>query len=121
MRGVDTAAHPVAVENGVDGAVLAEAERLLRGQVSVQRLLPGAALAVSHRGRLVLDITAGYADTQRGRPVDSRTLFPLVSWLTWGFPSRRGRSVPPWSKETVKKRRSPRLVIPRARTVAGAT
>ncbi|HKG24952.1 MAG TPA: serine hydrolase domain-containing protein [Thermomicrobiales bacterium] len=33
----------------------------------------------SRDGRLVLDLTAGYADTQRGEVVHSETLFPLFS------------------------------------------
>ncbi len=64
-----------------DGAMeaLAEVERLFRAQLSPQRLHPGAALAVYHRGRLVLDLYGGFADTQRGDAVRANTLFPLFS------------------------------------------
>src|SRR5215471_626992 len=52
---------------------------LFLAQVHVERLHPGAALAVYHRGRLVLDVVVGLADTQRGVPVRSDTLFALRS------------------------------------------
>ena len=58
---------------------LSEIESLFRAQISPERLHPGAALAVYHHGRLVLDLVAGYADTQRGDPVRPDTLFPLFS------------------------------------------
>jgi len=70
---------PVAIDTDVDPAGLAEVERLFRAQLDSQRLHPGAALAVYHRGRIVLDLVAGYADTQRGRPVHPDTLFSLYS------------------------------------------
>jgi CubicO group peptidase (beta-lactamase class C family) len=53
--------------------------RLFHTQLSPLRLFPGAAFAVYHRGRLVLDLTAGYADTQRGEPVHRDSLFPIFS------------------------------------------
>jgi CubicO group peptidase (beta-lactamase class C family) len=61
--------------------VLAEDEikRLFRTHLNPARLHPGAALAVYHRGRLVLDLGEGYADTQRGHQVCSETLFSLYS------------------------------------------
>jgi CubicO group peptidase (beta-lactamase class C family) len=74
-----TASDPIAVEEGVDGTELAEVERRFRAQLKVQRLLPGAVLAVYHRGRLVLDLAEGYADTQSGDCVLHDTLFPLFS------------------------------------------
>lgn len=40
---------------------------------------PGAALAVYHRGQLVLDLVAGLADNQQGRRIESDTLFVLFS------------------------------------------
>jgi CubicO group peptidase (beta-lactamase class C family) len=52
---------------------------LFQAQVAVERLHPGAALAVYHRGRLVVDLVAGLADTQRGVPVSTDTLFALRS------------------------------------------
>jgi CubicO group peptidase (beta-lactamase class C family) len=52
---------------------------LFLAQVNVERLHPGAALAVHHRGQLVLDVVVGLADTQRGVPVRADTLFPLRS------------------------------------------
>jgi CubicO group peptidase (beta-lactamase class C family) len=52
---------------------------LFQAQVAVERLHPGAALAVYHRGRLVIDLVAGLADTQRGVPVSPNTLFALRS------------------------------------------
>ncbi len=58
---------------------LAEAERLFAEQLSPLRLHPGAALAVYHGGQLVLDLAAGFADTQRGARVRSETLFLLFS------------------------------------------
>jgi len=58
---------------------LVEVERLFRSQLSPLRLFPGAGLAVYHHGRLVLDLVAGDADTQRGEPVRPDTLFPLFS------------------------------------------
>jgi CubicO group peptidase (beta-lactamase class C family) len=54
-------------------------ERLFRTQISPLRLFPGAAVAVYYRGRLALDITDGYADTQHGHRVCSETLFSLFS------------------------------------------
>jgi len=60
------------------GAVV-EVEHLFCTQLSPLRLFPGAALAVYHRGRLVLDLIAGDADTQRGEPVRSNSLFLLFS------------------------------------------
>src|SRR5262245_66487497 len=63
----------------LDGAALAEVERLFRQQLSPLRLFPGGAVAVYRRGRLVLDLAGGYADTQCGKPVEPDTLFPLYS------------------------------------------
>lgn len=60
-------------------AAPAEIERLFHHQLSPLRLYPGAALATYHRGRLVLDLVGGYADTQRGEPVHAETLFSLFS------------------------------------------
>src|SRR5215218_2713209 len=62
-----------------DPATLAEVERQFRVQLSPLRLFPGAALAIYHRGRLVLDLVGGLADSQRGAPVCPETLFPLFS------------------------------------------
>lgn len=69
---------------------LAEVEEQFRAQLSPLRLFPGAALAVYQSGRLVLDLVAGIADTQRGEPVRSDTLFllfsstkPLASLALW--------------------------------------
>ena len=64
---------------GMDGDALAEVERRFHAQISPLRLHPGAALAVYRHGRLVLDLTAGLADTQRGHPVRPDTLFVLFS------------------------------------------
>ena len=50
-----------------------------RSQISPQRLFPGAALAVYHRGDLALDLIGGFADTQTGEPVAADSLFPLFS------------------------------------------
>jgi len=58
---------------------LSEVERRFSEQLSTLRLFPGAALAVYHRGQLVLDLAGGYADTQRGDQVCPNTLFPLFS------------------------------------------
>jgi CubicO group peptidase (beta-lactamase class C family) len=73
------AAPPVATNTASDREALAAVERLFRAQLNPQRLFPGAALAVSHRGRLVLDLVGGFADTQRGLEVRPDTLFPLFS------------------------------------------
>jgi CubicO group peptidase (beta-lactamase class C family) len=62
-----------------DSDAHAEVERRFRAQLSPLRLFPGAALAVYHRGLLVLAVAAGYADTQRGALVGADTLFPLFS------------------------------------------
>jgi CubicO group peptidase (beta-lactamase class C family) len=61
------------------GAALAEVERRFREMLSPLRLFPGAALAVVHRGRVVLDLVGGDADTQRAEPVRPDALFPLFS------------------------------------------
>ena len=58
---------------------IAEVERQFRAQLSPLRLFPGAALAVYHRGELILDCAEGYSDTQRGERVSADTLFPLFS------------------------------------------
>ena len=63
----------------IDPSALVEVERRFREQLSPLRLFPGAALAIVHQGRLVLDLTGGYADTQRGEPATPDTLFPLFS------------------------------------------
>src|SRR4051812_41759499 len=60
-----------------DADAHAEVERRFRAQLSPLRLFPGAALAIYHRGRLALDLAAGYADPQRGALVVADTLFPL--------------------------------------------
>jgi CubicO group peptidase (beta-lactamase class C family) len=74
-----TLANPVATDTTIDREALAEVERLFRAQLNPQRLYPGAALAVYHRGRLVLDLVAGFADTQQGLEVRPDTLFSLFS------------------------------------------
>jgi CubicO group peptidase (beta-lactamase class C family) len=68
---------PTAV--GMDPAALARVERLFSAQIMEERLHPGAALAVYRRGKLVLNLTAGWADAQRGVPVRLDTLFQLRS------------------------------------------
>src|SRR3954468_21755224 len=70
---------PSGLERPIEAAKLAEVEGLFRAQLSPLRLVPGAALAVYHRGRLVLDLADGYADTQRGNRVRPDTLVPLFS------------------------------------------
>jgi CubicO group peptidase (beta-lactamase class C family) len=64
-----------------DGAfrALDAVQDLFWTQLSPLRLFPGAALAVYHQGRFILDLVGGYADTQRGEPVGADTLFPLFS------------------------------------------
>src|SRR5215213_6876875 len=66
-------------DGALDPATLAEVERQFRAQLSPLRLFPGAALAIYHHGRLVLDLVGGLADSQRGAPVCPETLFPLFS------------------------------------------
>src|SRR5215204_5937443 len=65
--------------NNSDIEGLVDVERLFSEQLSPLRLHPGAALAVYRHGRLVLDLTAGFADTQQGQPVRTDTLFLLFS------------------------------------------
>jgi CubicO group peptidase (beta-lactamase class C family) len=67
------------VSGSAHEAALAEVERLFADQLSPRRLHPGAALAVYWQGRLVLNLTAGFADTQQGDPVRPDTLFLLFS------------------------------------------
>lgn len=62
-----------------DRGTFAEVERLFRDQIEVERLHPGAALAVYRHGRLVLDLAGGWADAQRAEPVGADTLFVLLS------------------------------------------
>ena len=76
---VTAVSAPSEIDRDIETAALAEVERLFREQLSPLRLFPGAALAVYHHGRLVLDLCGGYADTQRGEPVGADTLFPLFS------------------------------------------
>ena len=66
-------------DGDLDPVALAEVERQFRAQLSPLRLFPGAALSVYCRGRLILDLVGGLADTQRGAPVCPETLFPLFS------------------------------------------
>lgn len=66
----------ILVLNGVSWEAVRE---LFQAHVAVERLHPGAALSVYYRGRLVLDLVAGLADTQRGVLVRADTLFPLRS------------------------------------------
>jgi CubicO group peptidase (beta-lactamase class C family) len=72
-------AQPGQRRAGIDPAALAEVERLFHAQISPLRLFPGAALAVTAHGRPVLELAAGFADTQRGDQVGPDTLFPLFS------------------------------------------
>ncbi len=74
-----TVVDAVSPGTGMDGEALAEVERRFHAQISPLRLHPGAALAVSCRGRLVLDLVGGYADTQSGERVRPDTLFVLFS------------------------------------------
>jgi CubicO group peptidase (beta-lactamase class C family) len=61
------------------GVTWESVEELFQAQIGVERLHPGAALAVYQGGRLVVDLVAGLADTQRGVAVSSTTLFALRS------------------------------------------
>ena len=79
---VATARSPfTAPDTGSDiiSEAVAEVERQFQAQLSPLRLFPGAALAVYDRGRLVLELAAGYADTQRGERVGPDSLFPIFS------------------------------------------
>jgi len=73
LAGVQDAARPVSMP------ALEQVEQMFRAQVNEQRLYPGAALAVSVNGQVVLDLVIGYADTQRATPVDAESLFPMFS------------------------------------------
>jgi CubicO group peptidase (beta-lactamase class C family) len=79
VAAMNVGSMPSALERPIEAARLAEVEGLFRSQLNLLRLFPGAALAVYHRGRLVLDLADGYADTQRGEQVGPDTLFPLFS------------------------------------------
>ncbi len=70
---------PMSERASPDRDSIAEIEALFRAQVYEQRLMPGAALAVSVRGKPVIDIVAGFADTQRATMVDQHSLFPMFS------------------------------------------
>jgi CubicO group peptidase (beta-lactamase class C family) len=72
-------ATSIAANPEMDSGALAEVALHFRAQLSPLRLFPGAALAIYHRGRLVLDLVGGDADTQRGAPVRPDSLFPLFS------------------------------------------
>lgn len=63
----------------LDPASLAEIVRQFQNLLSPLPLVPGAAVAVYHRSRLVLDLAAGIADTRCDRPVQPDTLFLLFS------------------------------------------
>ncbi|MFN8662213.1 MAG: serine hydrolase domain-containing protein [Thermomicrobiales bacterium] len=58
---------------------LGDIERNFRSLITQMRLFPGAALAVSFNGRIILDLQGGLADSQRGECVTPETLFPLFS------------------------------------------
>ena len=73
------ASAPTEAQREIDPAALLAIEQQFQAQLSSMRLFPGAALAVYYRGRPVLDLTAGIADTQRGDPVRPDTLFLLFS------------------------------------------
>ena len=62
-----------------DDAAVEDVKRLFHEQFSPLRLYPGGVLAVYRDGRLALDLTAGWADTQRAEPVTPDSLFPLFS------------------------------------------
>jgi CubicO group peptidase (beta-lactamase class C family) len=76
---VTASASPMRTDHDLDMVGLVEIECLFRGQLSPLRLHPGAALAVYYRGALIVDLTAGWADTQSGEGVTADTLFPLFS------------------------------------------
>ena len=78
------------LEIALDPDALAEVERHFREQLSPLRLFPGAALAVYHRGELVLDLVGGYADTQRGELVGPTRSFPSFLEPNRSPPSRSG-------------------------------
>jgi CubicO group peptidase (beta-lactamase class C family) len=78
MIATATAVEPF-LRTEIDTRALTEVARLFRDQLSPLRLFPGAALAVYHRGHLVLDLVGGYADTLCGEQVQQQTLFPLFS------------------------------------------
>lgn len=54
-------------------------ERVFHAQLAEERLYPGAALAVYRGSDRVLDLVAGYADTQRAIPVEHASFFPMFS------------------------------------------
>ena len=62
----------------MDPKALAQVEGLFREQID-KGLHPGAVLAVHRYGRQVLDLCAGLADTDSGRPVAADTIFVLYS------------------------------------------
>ncbi len=58
---------------------ITDIEAVLHAQVTEQRLTPGAALAISLAGEIVLELVVGYADTQRAAALDAASLFPMFS------------------------------------------
>src|SRR5215217_6882544 len=76
--------------NHADTSVWSGIQERFCAQLSPLRLFPGAALAVYQRGRLVLDLVAGFADTQRGELVAPDTLFPFFRAPSRSVRSRSG-------------------------------
>lgn len=77
--GITSTISRMQTDRALDAATIDEIERLFRSQLSPLRLYPGAALAVCYGGQVIIDLTAGWADTQSGEAVTADTLFPLFS------------------------------------------
>jgi len=67
------------LRESIDQEALAGIELLFREQLSSLRLFPGGALAIYCGTQKVLDVVAGYANTQTGEVVDHQSLFPMFS------------------------------------------
>jgi len=65
-------------ETGLERATLASFDRMMRSFVRDNNI-PGAALAVAHRGRLVYARGFGWGDVERAKPVQPDALFRIAS------------------------------------------
>lgn len=76
--GYRTATSPAAVSNGSSETCVSEFDSLM-SQFLAEHRIPGAALAVTYRGRLVHAKGYGYADIAAGEPATPNSLFRIAS------------------------------------------
>ena len=67
-----------ATSPGIDAKGLEKVEEIFRRQLD-DGLHPGAAMAVYHRDKLVLDLWGGVANAETGEPVREDTMFVIFS------------------------------------------